>query len=140
MDQPRRIAVLTTSRAEWGHLVWPLRRMMEHPDLEPRLYVAAAHLDPRFGTTIDAVRSDGFEPDAVIECLDPEDSRGGMARTVAMLCESSRADEVAATLPSTGHVKVLHIDHEGATVIEPDSAPDDLDDEAGADGAAPPQG
>ena len=87
MDQSRRIAVLTTSRAEWGHLVWPLRRMMEHPDLEPRLYVAAAHLDPRFGTTIDAVRSDGFEPDAVIECLDPEDSRGGMARTVAMLCD-----------------------------------------------------
>lgn len=64
----------------------------------------------------------------------------GSGPTVAMLCESSRADEVAATLPSTGHVKVLHIDHEGATVIEPDSAPDDLDDEAGADGAAPPQG
>ncbi len=85
MNRPLRIAVLTTSRAEWGHLVWPLRSMIEHPELEPLLYVAAAHLDERFGTTIDAVRSDGFEPDAVIECLDSEDARAGMARTVASL-------------------------------------------------------
>jgi UDP-hydrolysing UDP-N-acetyl-D-glucosamine 2-epimerase len=85
MDRPRRIAVLTTSRAEWGHLVWPLRSMMDHPDLEPLLYVAAAHLDERFGTTIDAVRRDGFEPDAVFDCLDHEDSRAGMGRTVAAL-------------------------------------------------------
>ncbi|MCH2149554.1 MAG: UDP-N-acetylglucosamine 2-epimerase [Phycisphaerales bacterium] len=88
MDRPRRIAVLTTSRAEWGHLVWPLRSMMDHPHLEPLLYVAAAHLDERFGTTIDAVRRDGFEPDAVFDCLDHEDSRAGMGRTVASLSGS----------------------------------------------------
>ena len=79
---------MTTSRAEWGHLVWPLRRMQEHEGLEPLLYVAAAHLDDRFGTTIDAVRRDGFEPDAVFECLDPEDARSGMGRTVAALASS----------------------------------------------------
>jgi homoserine kinase len=47
----------------------------------------------------------------------------GSGPTVAMLCESSRAPEIAAALPSTGHVKQLRIDHEGATVtgVEPDA-------------------
>ena len=40
----------------------------------------------------------------------------GSGPTVAMLCESARADEVAAALPASGHTKLLRIDHEGATV------------------------
>jgi homoserine kinase len=40
----------------------------------------------------------------------------GSGPTVAMLCESARADEVAAALPESGHTKSLRIDHEGATV------------------------
>lgn len=42
----------------------------------------------------------------------------GSGPTVAMLCESSRTDEIAAALPATGHTRLLRIDHEGATVIE----------------------
>jgi len=42
----------------------------------------------------------------------------GSGPTVAMLCESSRSDEVAAALPDDGHTKQLRIDHEGATVID----------------------
>lgn len=40
----------------------------------------------------------------------------GSGPTVAMLCEPSRADELAAALPGAGQAKVLRIDHEGATV------------------------
>ena len=40
----------------------------------------------------------------------------GSGPTVAMLCEAGRADEVAASLPASGHTKSLRIDHEGATV------------------------
>ena len=40
----------------------------------------------------------------------------GSGPTVAMLCETSRAEDLAAQLPSSGHTKVLHIDHEGARV------------------------
>ncbi|MDW3213425.1 MAG: hypothetical protein R8G01_05465 [Ilumatobacteraceae bacterium] len=45
----------------------------------------------------------------------------GSGPTVAMLCESARADEVAAALPGSGHTKSLRIDHDGATVtgVEP---------------------
>lgn len=41
----------------------------------------------------------------------------GSGPTVAAMCEPSRAGEVAAALPDSGHAKVLHIDHEGATVV-----------------------
>ena len=40
----------------------------------------------------------------------------GSGPTVAMFCESSRADEIAAQLPSDGHTKLLRIDHEGVVV------------------------
>jgi len=52
----------------------------------------------------------------------------GSGPTVAMFCESSRAEEIAAHLPTAGHTKLLRIDHEGATVtgvgaeIEPDES------------------
>jgi homoserine kinase len=62
----------------------------------------------------------------------------GSGPTVAMLCESSRADDVAAALPATGHTKSLRIDHEGAVAIGlgPDGATDDdnnNDDGGGGD-------
>ena len=40
----------------------------------------------------------------------------GSGPTVAMFCESSRAEEIAAQLPPDGHTKLLRIDHEGAVV------------------------
>lgn len=40
----------------------------------------------------------------------------GSGPTVAMFCESSRAEEIAEQLPMAGHTKLLRIDHEGATV------------------------
>jgi len=40
----------------------------------------------------------------------------GSGPSVAMLCEPSRAGEVTASLPPTGHTKSLYIDHEGAVV------------------------
>jgi homoserine kinase len=40
----------------------------------------------------------------------------GSGPSVAGLCETSRADEIATALPPGGHVKLLRIDHEGAVV------------------------
>lgn len=40
----------------------------------------------------------------------------GSGPSVAMLCESSRAADVAAALPTNGHAKQLRIDHEGVAV------------------------
>lgn len=78
----RRIAVITTSRADYGHLIHPLRRIDQHPELALELIVMGAHHAEAFGHTVDAIRADGFEIAARIEHLDPEDSDAGMARTI----------------------------------------------------------
>jgi len=40
----------------------------------------------------------------------------GSGPTIAAWCEPARADEIAASLPAGGHVKLLRIDHEGVVV------------------------
>ncbi len=81
---PQRIAVVTTSRADYGHLYWPMRGIEEHRDLSLDLIVMGAHLSPTFGRTVDLIEADGFEIRARVECLDPEDSDAGMARTIGV--------------------------------------------------------
>src|ERR1019366_6276289 len=48
----RRIGVVTTSRADYSHLYWPLRELAAHPDVELGLFALGAHLVPEFGNTI----------------------------------------------------------------------------------------
>ena len=63
----RIIAVFTGNRAEYG-LQFPILRAIEkHPDLEYRLLVSGAHLDPNFGSTLEEIRNDGFRIDAEIK-------------------------------------------------------------------------
>jgi len=75
---------VTTSRADYGHLYWPMREIEEHPELSLDLIVTGAHLSPTFGRTVDVIEADGFEIRARVECLDPEDSDAGMARTIGV--------------------------------------------------------
>jgi UDP-hydrolysing UDP-N-acetyl-D-glucosamine 2-epimerase len=63
----RVVAVFTGNRAEYG-LQFPILRAIEnHPDLEYRLLVSGAHLDPNFGSTLEEIRNDGFRIDAEIK-------------------------------------------------------------------------
>lgn len=95
---PRRIAVLTTSRADWSHLVHPMRALHAAPDFEPSLLVAGAHLSSEFGTTASAVRADGFDPDREIECLLSSDTDVGMAKTIGV-ATLALADALGADRP-----------------------------------------
>lgn len=80
----RKIAVLTTSRADYSHLYWPLRELSEHPGVELKLIVMGAHLSPEFGSTIQEIAKDGFPIAARIECLLSSDSDIGMAKTIGL--------------------------------------------------------
>jgi UDP-hydrolysing UDP-N-acetyl-D-glucosamine 2-epimerase len=63
----RIIAVFTGNRAEYG-LQYPILRAIEnHPDLDYKLLVSGAHLDPDFGSTLDEIRKDGFHIDSEIK-------------------------------------------------------------------------
>lgn len=59
----------------------------------------------------------------------------GSGPTVAAVCESGRADTVAAALPANGHAKLLRIDHDGAVVSTP-TADDDLEIDTATDTSA----
>jgi len=80
----RRIGVVTTSRADYSHLYWPLRELAAHPDVELGVLTLGAHLSPEFGATIKEIERDGFPILARIECLLSSDTDTGMAKTIGI--------------------------------------------------------
>jgi len=80
----RRIAVVTTSRADYSHLYWPLKTLANHPEIDLGVIALGAHLSPEFGNTIREIRKDEFPIVASIECLLSSDTDTGMAKTIGL--------------------------------------------------------
>ena len=80
----RTIAVVTSSRADYSHLYWPLHDLARHPDVDLKLIVLGAHLSPQFGETVREVEKDGFAIAARLECLLSSDTDVGMAKTLGL--------------------------------------------------------
>jgi UDP-hydrolysing UDP-N-acetyl-D-glucosamine 2-epimerase len=78
----RTIAAITSSRADYSHLFWPLRDLANREDIELKLIALGSHLSPEFGNTIQELEKDGFEIAARIECLLSSDTDVGMAKTI----------------------------------------------------------
>ncbi|HTV82761.1 MAG TPA: UDP-N-acetylglucosamine 2-epimerase [Acidobacteriaceae bacterium] len=94
----RRIAVVTTSRADYSHLYWPLRLLSEHPGVDLRVIAMASHLSPEFGMTVREIEKDGFALAARIESLLSSDSDVGMAKSIGTAV-LSLADALGAMRP-----------------------------------------
>ena len=80
----KKIAVVTTSRADYTHLYWPLRELSAHPEVDLRIVVLGSHLSPEFGYTVREIEKDGFPIAARLECLLSSDSDVGMAKTIGV--------------------------------------------------------
>ena len=80
----RTIAVVTTSRADYSHLYWPLHDLARHPEVNLKLIVMGPHLSPEFGHTIHEIEHDGLQIAARIECLLSSDTDVGMAKTIGL--------------------------------------------------------
>ena len=80
----RKIAVITTSRADYGHLYWPLRDLSENENVDLKIIALGSHLSPEFGNTFQEIVNDGFTIDSRIECLLSSDTDVGMAKTIGM--------------------------------------------------------
>ena len=65
----RKVCVVVNSRANYGRIKSFLRAAMDHPDLELQLIVGASALLYRFGSAIDIIRGDGFEPQAIVHSV-----------------------------------------------------------------------
>lgn len=80
----RKIAVVSTSRADYGHLYWPLKELSSHPDVELSIIATGAHLSPEFGRTISEMERDGFTNIRQVESLLSSDTDIGMAKTIGI--------------------------------------------------------
>ena len=80
----RTIAVITSSRADYSHLYWPLRDLSENENVDLRIIALGSHLSPEFGNTIQEIEKDGLQIDSRIECLLSSDSDIGMAKTIGV--------------------------------------------------------
>jgi UDP-N-acetylglucosamine 2-epimerase (non-hydrolysing)/GDP/UDP-N,N'-diacetylbacillosamine 2-epimerase (hydrolysing) len=94
----RRIGVVTTSRADYSHLYWPLRELASHPSIELGVFALGPHLSPQYGNTIAEIERDGFPIQARIECLLNSDTDTGMAKTIGVAI-LSLADALTAWRP-----------------------------------------
>ena len=84
MSSKRKIAVVTSSRADYGHLYWVLRDLSTSPEVELQLIALGPHLSPEFGCTAAQMEEDGFDIAGRIECLLSSDTDVGMAKTIGV--------------------------------------------------------
>ena len=80
----RKIAVVTSSRADYSHLYWPLHDLAAHPAVDLQLIVMGPHLSPAFGSTVVEIERDGFPIAGRVECLLSSDTDIGMAKTIGV--------------------------------------------------------
>lgn len=84
MNAPRRICVVTGSRAEYGLLFWVMKEIAEHPSLTLQIIATGMHLSPEFGLTYRQIEADGFNIDAKVEMLLSADTTTAVAKSVGL--------------------------------------------------------
>ena len=80
----RKIAVVTTNRADYGILLPLLRAIRSDKKLRLRLLVSGSHLSPEFGMSVRQIEDDGFPLAEKIEMLLSSDSPDGIAKSIGL--------------------------------------------------------
>ncbi|TLS19616.1 MAG: UDP-N-acetylglucosamine 2-epimerase (hydrolyzing) [Betaproteobacteria bacterium] len=81
---PRKICIVTGSRADYGLLYWPMRLIAEDDDFELQVVVTGMHLSPAFGETWRQIEADGFAIVSKVEMLLAGDSPVAVAKSVGL--------------------------------------------------------
>src|SRR6266404_4480389 len=78
----RRVGVVTVARSDYG-IYFPVLRLLQGDDqVDLRLVAAAAHLDPKYGNTIQEIERDGFPIAARVPMAMRGDSREDVAAAI----------------------------------------------------------
>ncbi|MGJ3259925.1 MAG: UDP-N-acetylglucosamine 2-epimerase [Rhodospirillales bacterium] len=83
MPEPRKICVVTGTRAEYGLLYWLMKEIEADPALALQLIVTGTHLEARFGNTVDAIEKDDFSVDARVPLGLEDDTPAGVTAAAA---------------------------------------------------------
>ena len=78
------IAVVTTSRADYGINLPVMQAIQAEPELQLRLLVSGMHLSPEFGLTVDMIDADGFDIAERVEMLLSSDTPEGIAKSIGI--------------------------------------------------------
>ena len=81
---PRKVCVVTGSRAEYGLLAPVMAALAVAPDFELQVVAAAMHLSPEFGMTVRAIEADGFPVHARVEMLLSSDTAVGASKSLGL--------------------------------------------------------
>jgi UDP-hydrolysing UDP-N-acetyl-D-glucosamine 2-epimerase len=81
---PRKVCVVTGTRADYGLLYWVMRAIADEAALELQLVATGMHLSPAFGFTVTEIERDGFSIDARVEMLLASDSGVGTAKSLGL--------------------------------------------------------
>jgi GDP/UDP-N,N'-diacetylbacillosamine 2-epimerase (hydrolysing) len=84
LSPKRKIAVVTGTRAEYGHLYWIMKEVQEAPALDLLLIVTGMHLSPEFGLTVKEIEADGFPIQERVEMLLSSDSEVGISSSMGV--------------------------------------------------------
>jgi UDP-hydrolysing UDP-N-acetyl-D-glucosamine 2-epimerase len=79
-----KIAVVSSSRADYSHLYWPLKDLSANDGIDLRIVALGPHLSPEFGNTVTEIERDGFKIASKLECLLSSDTDVGMAKTIGL--------------------------------------------------------
>ncbi len=77
------IAVLTSSRADYGIYLPLLRKLQEDPEIRLSIIAFGTHTSSSHGHTVDVIRQDGFRVDHELDTLSNDDSPAGIAASYA---------------------------------------------------------
>lgn len=78
----RKIAVTTSSRADYAHLRWLLHDLARHPAIDLHVIALGPHLSPEFGHTGEQIEKSVSRNFTAIECLLSSDTDIGAAKTL----------------------------------------------------------
>jgi GDP/UDP-N,N'-diacetylbacillosamine 2-epimerase (hydrolysing) len=84
MGVPRRICVVTGTRAEYGLLRWVMQGIKDDPDLILQIIATGMHLSKEFGLTYREIEKDGFQIDRKVEMLTISDTPVGIAKSMGL--------------------------------------------------------
>src|SRR5688572_3617888 len=84
MASRRKVCVVVGSRANYSSIKSAMRAVKAHPGLELQLVVGASALLDRYGSVIDIIRRDGFEPLATLYMLIEGETPATMAKSTGL--------------------------------------------------------
>ena len=82
--KPRKICVVTGSRAEYGLLFWLMKGIQKEPNLELQIIATGMHLSPEFGFTYKEIEKDGFHINKKVEMLLSADTPSAISKSTGI--------------------------------------------------------